>query len=57
MRHSQYYKIGERVEEDKKGKGTVANCCWDFNAGDWLYDIHWDDGSKSDIYQEFLAVP
>ena len=55
MRHAQYFKIGERVEAENV-KGTITNCCWDFNAGDWLYDVQWEDGSKSDIYQEFLAV-
>jgi len=56
MRHSQKHKIGERVKAGNVA-GTVANCCWDFNAGDWLYDVHWDGGNKSDIYQEFLTVP
>jgi len=56
MRHFQDYKIGERVKAGNM-KGTIVNCCWDFNNDDWLYDVHWDDGSKTDIYQEFLTVP
>ena len=52
MRH---FQIGARVKVGEK-KGVVANCCWDFNAGDWLYDIHFDNGEKTDIYQEFLTT-
>ena len=53
MRHLQEYKVGDRVKAVMEG--TVAQCCWDFNAGDWLYDVHWDNGVRTDIYQEFLV--
>ena len=55
MKNSRDYRIGEQVKVGNR-KGIILNYCWDSNNNDWLYDVVWDDGEESDIYQEFLPV-